>query len=125
MGVPLAWGGMERIVAILGDTLATELVFTCRRLGAEEACMHGLISAPIAGDFEKELGARVATLAARPLRVLRTTKRQLREIRSGAFDARSDAAALLAALRDPESQRAAQQYFARRADKSKRSQPPQ
>ncbi len=121
LGVPLAWGGMQRLVALVGDSLASELVFTCRRLGADEAWAHGLISKPIAENFETEIAERVAQIAARPLGVLRTTKRQLQGIRTGTFDARSDASALLDALRDPESQRAAQQYFASKAAKSKRS----
>ncbi|MCP4443777.1 MAG: enoyl-CoA hydratase/isomerase family protein [Myxococcales bacterium] len=120
LGVPLAWGGMERLVALLGDTMACELVFTCRRLGVEEALGHGLISQRIDGDFDSIIGEQVAQIVAKPLGVLRTTKRQLQGIRSGSFCASADAAALLAALRAPESQRAAQQYFARRAAKAAR-----
>jgi enoyl-CoA hydratase/carnithine racemase len=119
LGVPLAWGGMERLVAILGDTLASDLVLTCRRLDAPGALAHGLVSQLLGDDFETELDAQTRAIAARPFGVLRTTKRQLQGIRSGTFDPRTDAPALLAALRDPESQRAAQQYFARRAARSR------
>lgn len=121
LGVPLAWGGLERLVAVLGDTLATEMVFTCRRLDAQEAHAVGFVSAPIRENFDEEIRERVAKLAAKPLGVLRTTKRQLIGIRTGTFEPQTDATALLAAMRDPESQRAAQAYFAKRAARSKKS----
>lgn len=118
LGVPLAWGGMQRIVDLLGDTMASELVLTCRRLTSEEALVHGLISRRIERDFQAQVSEAVEQIAEKPGQVLRTTKRQLQGIRAGDFDGRTDAAALLAALRDPESQQAAQRYFARRAARS-------
>jgi len=125
LGIPLAWGGMQRLVELLGDTMASELVLTCRRFSSEEALVHGLISRRIDSDFSAMVKDAVATLAEKPGAVLRATKQQLQAIRAGSFDAQTDAAALLAALRDPESQRAAQRYFARRAARAKgQSTPP-
>ncbi len=118
LGVPLAWGGMQRIAQLMGDTMASELVLTCRRFSSEEALSHGLISRRIEDDFQAQVVESVARISEKPGSVLQVTKRQLQGIRGGTFDGRTDAAALLAALRDPESQRAAQRYFARRAAKA-------
>lgn len=115
LGIPLAWGGMQRLVALVGETLAVDLVVTCRRLDAASAVSCGLISTILEGDFASELASQVASVAARPAGVLRTTKKQLQGIRSGRFDARGDAAALLAALGDPDSQKAALDYMARKS----------
>jgi len=114
LGIPLAWGGLARLVDLLGETVAADLVITCRRFDVGEAVRVGLVSAVLDGALEETLEARVAAVASRPRGALRTTKRQLAAIRAGRFDPTADAAALLDALNDPESQRAAQEYIARR-----------
>lgn len=114
IGIPLAWGALPRLVALLGESVALDLVLTCRRFDAEEALGRGFVSALVEVE---EMEARIAAIAAHPAVALRTTKRQLRAIRAGSFDADADAAALLAALSDPESQAAAQRYMMRRKKK--------
>ena len=37
LGIPLAWGGIPRLVREIGPALTKELVMTCREFGAEEA----------------------------------------------------------------------------------------
>ncbi|HJL20190.1 MAG TPA: enoyl-CoA hydratase/isomerase family protein [Sandaracinaceae bacterium LLY-WYZ-13_1] len=115
LGIPLAWGGLERLVRLVGESAALELVLGCERVDAAEARRVGLLSAILEAPFAEHLEARLSRLADKPLGALRATKRQLRAIREGRFDAKADAGALVAALNDPESQRAAQAYFARRA----------
>ena len=66
LGVPLAWGGMQRLVDLLGDTMASELVLTCRRLTSEEALVHGLISRRIEDDFQAQVEDTVEQIAERP-----------------------------------------------------------
>jgi enoyl-CoA hydratase/carnithine racemase len=114
LGIPLAWGGMERLVHLLGETVAADLVLTGRRFDAVEAKRIGFLSTVLDAPFDATVDRQVDLVASRPAGALRTTKRQLGAIRAGRFDARADAAALLAALHDPESQRAAQEYIARR-----------
>ncbi len=115
IGIPLAWGATERLVQLLGETAAVDLILTGRRFDADEAAQLGLVTRVVQGPMDEALAALVDVIAVRPAGTLRTTKRQLLAIRAGRFDATTDAAALLAALADPETQRAAQKYIARRA----------
>lgn len=113
-GIPLAWGGMEHLVRLVGETVAADWVLSCRPFGADEALRAGLVSRIVpAVRLEVELGALASAIARRPLRVLRTTKRQLLAIRAGTFDATTDADALLASFGDPEALEAGRDYIAR------------
>lgn len=117
-GIPLGWGGMAHVVRLVGETLAADLVLTCRPFGPEEALRSGFISRVVpAGELQALLEKLEARIEQRSANVLRSTKQQLREIRRGSFDARKDADALLAALRDPESVRQGAEYIARRIRK--------
>jgi len=114
-GIPLAWGGMEHLIRLVGETLAADLILSCRPFGADEALRAGLISRVVPADrLENELTELTAAIARKPLSVLRTTKQQLIAVRAGTFDAHGDADALLAALRDPEAQKVGKQYIASR-----------
>lgn len=117
-GIPLAWGGMEHLVRLVGETVAADWVLSCRPFGAEEALRAGLISRIVPADvLQKELLALSGGIAEKPASVLRVTKRQLVEVRGGAFDARNDANALLAALHDPEAMEQGMRYVAKRIGK--------
>jgi enoyl-CoA hydratase/carnithine racemase len=114
-GIPLAWGGLAHLVRLVGETVAVDWVLSARRFDADEALRAGLISRAVAPDRLANEAERLATsIAAKPGSVLRTTKRQLLAIRAGTFDARTDADALLAALRDPEAMKTAIEYMAER-----------
>jgi enoyl-CoA hydratase/carnithine racemase len=114
-GIPLAWGGLQRVVRLVGETLAADLVLSCRPFSGEEALRAGLISRVVSADrLEDELAALEDIIAEKPGNVLTVTKRQLLEIRGGTFDARSDADALLAALKDPESMQHGMRYIQKR-----------
>lgn len=114
IGIPLAWGATERLVQLVGETAAIDLILTGRRVDATEAAQLGLVTRVVQGPMDRALAALVDVIAVRPAFALRTTKRQLQAIRAGRFDATQDAAALVAALQDPETQRAAQKYVADR-----------
>ncbi len=115
VGIPLAWGGMEWVVRLVGETLAADLVLSCRPFGAEEALQAGFISRIIPRDqLQDELAALAAGVAAKSRYVLRVTKQQLQGIRRATFDARNDADALLGALEDPESAQQGMRYVAKR-----------
>ena len=110
-GIPLAWGGMEHLIRLVGETLAADLVLSCRPFGAEEALRGGLISRVVPLDrFEAELDELVAAVARKPLSVLRVTKQQLLAVRGNRFDARNDADALLGSLADPDAVKLGQAY---------------
>jgi enoyl-CoA hydratase/carnithine racemase len=43
LGIPLAWGGIPRLVREIGPAATKELVITCREFGADEALRLGLV----------------------------------------------------------------------------------
>lgn len=102
-GIPLAWGGMAHLVRLVGETLAADLVLSCRVFGADEALRAGFVSRVVPdGALDREAAALAGTIASRARLPLVATKRQLRALRAGTFDAADDAEALLASLSDPE-----------------------
>lgn len=114
-GIPLGWGAMEHLVRLVGETMAADLVLSGRAFGAEEALRSQLVSRAVPTDrLDEELDSLVATIARKPKIVLRVTKQQVLAIRAGRFDAREDANALLASLKDPEAVEAGGEYFAKR-----------
>ena len=114
-GIPLAWGAMAHLHRLVGETLAADLVLSCRALGAEEALRSGLVSRVVPTDrLSAEVESLVAAIAGKPEIVLRITKRQLLAIRKGRFDAREDADALLSSLEDREALEAGTEYIAKR-----------
>jgi enoyl-CoA hydratase/carnithine racemase len=112
-GIPLAWGGMAHMVRLVGESLAADLVLTCRPFGAEEAMQSGFVSRiiPVA-SFGDEASGIAETIAKKPALALRLTKQQLGAIRKGTFDARLDAKALLASLADKEAKSTSDAYVA-------------
>ena len=117
-GIPLGWGGLEHVIRLVGETLAADLVLSCRPFGADEALRGGLVSRVVPVDrLEEELTTLVSAIARKPLSVLRATKKQLIAIREGTFDAREDAAVLLSVLNDPEALAVGQQYLMKRMRK--------
>ena len=111
-GIPLSWGGMAHVVRLLGESLANDLVLTCRRFDSADALRSGFISRIVAAtEFAEEVTALAETIAAKPRIVLRQTKRKLIDIRAGSFDARDDAAEMIDAMRDPEAMSIGQEYI--------------
>ena len=111
-GIPLSWGGMAHVVRLVGESLANDLILTCRRFDADDALRAGFISRIVAaGEFEEEVTALAESVAAKPRIVLRQTKRKLTDIRAGTFDARDDAAEMIAAMADPEAMSIGQEYI--------------
>ena len=117
-GIPLAWGGMGRLVQLIGETRATELVLTCRTFDADEARAAGLVSCLFDSEvFELEARTFADSIAAKPAIVLRRVKKQLMALRAGAFDPRADADALLEAFHDAEARAIGERYVETRIKK--------
>lgn len=111
-GIPLSWGGMAQVVRLLGESVANDLVLSCRRFGADEALRCGFLGRVIpARDFENDVEKLVSAIAAKPHIVLLQTKRKLRDIRAGTFDARDDAADMVAAMSDLEAKSIGEKYI--------------
>lgn len=78
LGIPLAWGGVPRLVREIGPARTTELVLTCRRVPAAEALQLGLLNRVVtAGGQQTAAEELAATVLSRRPEVVATTKRQV------------------------------------------------
>ena len=89
LGIPLAWGGIPRLVREIGPAMTRELVLTCRPFDADEARSIGFVNRVVPrADLEAAVDELADQLAAKAPNVVRTTKRQVNE----ALDAMSSTA---------------------------------
>ncbi len=106
LGIPLAWGGIPRLVREIGPALTKELVITCREFGPEEAQLAGFLNRVVAeDDLEASVTELAACVAAKPALPIFATKRHTDAVTAqmvGTDRAWSDADSLVAALYDPE-----------------------
>jgi enoyl-CoA hydratase/carnithine racemase len=83
LGNCLSMAGYARLVAILGEARAKDVVFTARMVGADEARAAGLVTAVVPADEIEdhvfELAERVAGHAPITLRVTKEALRRIRE----------------------------------------------
>jgi len=101
IGIPLAWGGIERLVREIGPAKTKELVLTCRPFSAEEAQHLGFINSVVGQGEAMNAAIDLAeTIAAKSRFAVTTTKRHVAEILKGDLT-RDDALGLVAAIEDP------------------------
>ncbi len=119
LGIPLAWGGIPRLVREVGPAMARELVLTCRPFDAVEAKALGFVNRVVPrGELDAAVEELADQLALKAPNVVRTTKRQVNEAldaMSSTAGAWADATLLTNSLHDPEARAAAQRYLARRS----------
>jgi len=115
LGIPLAWGGIPRLLRELPPAVVRDLVLTCREFDAAEAAALGLLSRVVpAGGLDAAVADLAAELAAKPRLPVRATLAAVAAgLGIGAPHGWSDADALLSAIRDPESRQAGEAYVAR------------
>jgi len=114
LGIPLAWGGIPRLVREIGPALTKELVITCREFSPAEAHAAGflnrVVEEPALDGVVRELASQVA---ARPAMPVASTKRHVNAVTAqmvGSMRAWSDADSLVGGLFDPECNEARQAY---------------
>ena len=114
LGIPLAWGGIPRLVREIGPALTKELVITCREFGAQEAKSTGFLNRVVAEDqLDQEVRKLAAQVAAKPAMPVAATKAQVNAITAqmvGTARAGSDADSLIVGLLDPECNAAREAY---------------
>ncbi|MFN8131652.1 MAG: enoyl-CoA hydratase/isomerase family protein [Solirubrobacteraceae bacterium] len=115
IGIPLAWGGVPRLVREIGPAATKELVITCRSFGAAEALALRFLNRVVpAAELEVAAGGLAADVARMPAGPAAMTKAQVNAVtRAGLDTSFADADHLLAAYGDPESRDAAAAYRAR------------
>lgn len=118
LGIPLAWGGIPRLVREIPPAIVRELVLTCRPFDAAEALSLGFVNRVVPRDqLEAAVDDMAEQLARKAPSVVRATKRQVNtalENMASTTGAWADADQLGAAMRDPEARAAAREYLARR-----------
>ena len=117
LGIPLAWGGIPRLVREIGPALTKELVMTCREFGPEEAKAAGFLNRVVPdAELDDAVEELVAALVRMPKLALLATKVHTNAVTEAMVDTGrswADADGLLAGLRDPEGRASAQRYLER------------
>jgi enoyl-CoA hydratase/carnithine racemase len=115
LGIPLAWGGIPRLVRELGPAVTKELVLTCRPFTANEAKSLRWINTVVDEvDLERHVDELAVSLASKPLYALRATKTHVNAVveeMAGTGRSVQDADSLVYAMRDPESRAASMKYL--------------
>jgi enoyl-CoA hydratase/carnithine racemase len=118
LGIPLAWGGIPRLVRELGPAITKELVLTCRPFDAAEAkALRFLNTVVPRAELDRTVAELAQALAAKPGFALRTTKQQVNAVTeelAGTGRSANDADTLVAALDDAESVATSRRYLAGR-----------
>jgi enoyl-CoA hydratase/carnithine racemase len=118
LGIPLAWGGIPRLVREIGPALTKELVLTCRPFDAAEAKAIGFINRVVAPeDLDTTVNELAENLASKTLYSLHSTKQQVNAVMeeiAGTGRSAGDADMLVYAMRDPESREVTARYLAQR-----------
>ena len=119
LGIPLAWGGIPRLVRELGPAMAKELVLTCRPFTAAEAHALHFLNRVVAGREPGRRGAVVRRPAPDEIRrsPLTNTKRHVNAVaeQSGSTsESFRDAEITVGAMRDPDSIAVMKRYLGAR-----------
>jgi enoyl-CoA hydratase/carnithine racemase len=117
LGIPLAWGGIPRLVREIGPALTKELVISCRRFTAAEAKAAGLINRVVpAAQLQAEVETLARTVIEKPPVPVTITKEHVNAIAramSAGLTGFADGDTLLGVASDPESRAAAIAYVER------------
>jgi enoyl-CoA hydratase/carnithine racemase len=118
LGIPLAWGGIPRLVRELGPALTKELVLSCRPFTAAEAHALRFVNRVVPdGEFHEQVERVATTFAAKPGFLIRHTKRLVDALVEDAYSTGQsfrDAEITIAAMRDQESRDAMRRYLEHR-----------
>ncbi len=117
LGIPLAWGGIPRLVREIGPALTKELVMTCRRFSAAEAKAAGLVNRVVPIErLAAEAEALAREVMDKPPVPLVITKEHVNSVAramGAGLTGFADGDALLGVASDPESRAAAVAYMER------------
>lgn len=124
LGIPLAWGGIPRLVREIGPALTKELVLTCRPFDADEAKAHGFLNRIVPEDsLDAEVDALAASLSRKASHALFSTKRHVNAVTDqmvGTMRSWADADGLVTAFSDEECARVRKAYLGARRPRDRR-----
>jgi enoyl-CoA hydratase/carnithine racemase len=81
LGIPLAWGGIPRLVREIGPALTKELVMTCRRFSPAEAKAIGFVNRVVpAARLQQEVEELAQQLIAMPSVPIAITKEHVNSV---------------------------------------------
>jgi enoyl-CoA hydratase/carnithine racemase len=122
LGIPLAWGGIPRLVREIGPALTKELVLTCRAFDAAEARAAGFLNRVVPADeLDTTVRELAELLAKKASYAIFSTKRHVNAVTDqmvGTMRSWSDADGLTAALSDEECAEARRAYLKGRRAKN-------
>jgi len=114
LGLPLAWGGIPRLVREIGPAMTKELVMTCRRFGAAEAKAIGFINRIVPPDrLSAEVDQLARELSTKPSVPIAITKEHVNAVTraaSAGMTPFADGDVLMATMGEEESRAAARAY---------------
>jgi enoyl-CoA hydratase/carnithine racemase len=115
LGIPLAWGGIPRLVREIGPALTKELVMTCRRFTPAEAKAIGFVNRVVpAAQLESEVESLARELIAKPSVPVTITKDHVNavtRVMGAGITAFADGDVLLGTFGEEESRAAARAYM--------------
>jgi len=118
LGIPLAWGGIPRLVREIGPAPTRDLVLSCRPFTAAEAHNFGFVNRVVAdGSHRTDAIALAQALAEKAPMAVRATLTAVNAAAESLVSTRtawSDADSLMSALHDPDGHAARQAYLERR-----------
>jgi enoyl-CoA hydratase/3-hydroxypropionyl-coenzyme A dehydratase len=117
LGIPLAWGGIPRLVREIGPARTKELVMTCRRFTPREAEAAGFVNRVVpAADLAREAERLAEDVASKPVVPVIITKEHVNAVTramGAGLTAFADGDVLLGTAFDPASMEAAADYTQR------------
>lgn len=115
LGIPLAWGGIPRLVREIGPAMTKELVLTCRPFDAAEAKAAGFLNRVVPpGELTPTVEELASSIATKASHAIFSTKRHVNAVTDqmvGTMRSFADADALVTAFGDPECAEARTAYL--------------
>ncbi|HEV8484043.1 MAG TPA: enoyl-CoA hydratase/isomerase family protein [Blastocatellia bacterium] len=121
LGIPLAWGGIPRLVREIGPAMTKELVMTCRQFTPQEAQAMRFVNRVVPFDEldqnVEQLASEIIRMPSVPVVITKEHVNAVSRVMSAGLTAFADGEALLSAITDPESLQARTDYTSRRLKK--------
>lgn len=114
LGIPLAWGGIPRLVREIGPALTKELVMTCRRFSPAEAKAIGFVNrvvpAPRLREEVEELAQQLIAMPSVPVAITKEHVNSVTRAMGAGTTSFADGDVLLGSFGEAESRAAAAAY---------------